>query len=72
MLDRRHASRQDSYNLDYCIVLTEFERRYYWEELGLACVTLPADIGAWGEFFGGMGPQPGPPFVPYSDIDRAL
>ena len=63
------------YNVDYCLAATDKLRDHYWESIGLSCVSLPVDENdvtterKYLEFFGGLRPQPGPPFVP-SDAGR--
>ena len=70
LLDAPYRDRMAFYNVDYCLVTSEESRQRYWDDLGLACVTLPPPIDreragpAYADFFRTVHPQPGPPFVP--------
>ncbi len=39
-----YTSLRPFWNVDYCIVPSEFARRYYWENVGLACQALPNPV----------------------------
>jgi hypothetical protein len=70
LLDFPYPDRHVFFNVDYCLVPTETLRQRYWENLGLACVTLPPPDNEpktraiYADFFRKIHPQPGPPFVP--------
>jgi hypothetical protein len=70
LLDAPSGDPMAFYHVDYCLVTSEEARRRYWEDLGLACITLPPPTDpdraapAYAEFFRHVHPQPGPPFVP--------
>ena len=70
LLDRPCRDRRAYSNVDYCVVHSEELRRRYWEESGLACVVLPPPVDSpatgqvYADFFRGLGPQPGPPYIP--------